>query len=175
MIASLIIALTLLVQPPQKPERPVNRGKSDSVRVERQGKADNPGRQDSIHRHDHPDSPRGAAYGTKKDTLTGREFGRLRSEEARARVHGRADSLETRLTESEAKISEARERINQAKERVDRKERDRRVNRAEIAEDRRKIAQAEMRLAELEARLAEQRARLGAVTEDDDDAVRKPL
>ncbi len=170
MIASMLIALMFVIQPPQKPERPVNRGKSDSAAVERQA------RKDSIRQHDRPDSQRGAAYGTKKDTLTGREFGRLRSEEARARVHGRADSLETRLAESEEKVSEARERIRQAKERVDRKEQNRRVNRAEIAEDRRKIAQAEARLAELEARLAEQRARLGAVLVDGVvDAVRKPL
>ncbi len=165
MIASVLIALMLLAQPPQKqdrPERPnreVNRGKPDSARVERPGM---PSRRDSA-RVERPDSVRGAAYGAKKDTLTGREFGRLRSEEARARVTGRADSLEARVAESEVKVAEARERITQAKARVDRKERERRGSRAEIAEDRRKIAQAEARLAELEVRLAAQRARLDAV------------
>jgi hypothetical protein len=74
MIASLLLALILLMQPPQKQDRP-ERGKPDSVRVERPGMS---GKRDSVMhtqrvdtiRSQRPDSARGAAYGTRKDTLT---------------------------------------------------------------------------------------------------------
>ena len=95
----------------------------------------------------------GNAYGKNKNGLTGREFGELRSEEAKNKIK----KQEKNLVENEIFVRDGREKIEKIRDRVKKQKENQEITLEEAIEKEKKISNAEEKLKELEDRISKGR------------------
>jgi hypothetical protein len=101
----------------------------------------------------------GNAYGKNKGDMTGREFGRMRSEQARAKVKESVDELDAEILESEMKVSKRKEALAEARVRLESIKQNSKISAEEVSKKESILSQVVIRLAELEAEIAAKKAK----------------
>ncbi|MDD3860625.1 MAG: hypothetical protein PHW83_10530 [Bacteroidales bacterium] len=86
---------------------------------------------------------KGNAYGKNKDGLTGQEFGKLRSEEAKMQVNNKIDEAVSELDKELEKLNNKKTEIDAAKIRNEEKYKNRAITKEQYDINKTKIAEAE--------------------------------
>lgn len=94
-------------------------------------------------RGDHQDTTsRGNAYGRNKGDLTGREFGKLRSTEAKSKVKTKLDEMDREITAKEKSADDNRKKVEEADARVEKEKKDKKLTEKQYKEKKARIALA---------------------------------
>jgi chromosome segregation ATPase len=110
-------------------------------------------------------NPKGKAYGTKKEELSGKEFGMQRSREARDRLAKRMNAAMTRRANVKAVLDELQKKLQAAKNNLEQQKK-RGTLKADALKSREdRIAQAEQKISALRDKLNSYSARVDLESE----------
>jgi len=103
---------------------------------------------------------KGNAYGKEKDGMSGREFGELRSEEAKSKVNTKIDDAVTELDTEYTKVKNMKKDIDDSKIRNEEKYKSKLITKEQYEINKIKISEAEIKVNETEQKLVIERENL---------------
>ncbi len=139
--------------PKEKKHHKGPHGKKDSMKQHKHPK-------DSLHEHKEKEhdmeehgEKKGHAYGKNKESMSGREFGKERAEQAKAKKEEKKKELDKTIKTNEDKVSDAKDRINKAREKAEKQKADGEITEEQYLEKMEKIKKAEAKMLELEQKV----------------------
>lgn len=97
----------------------------------------------------------GNAYGRHRGEISGKEFGKLRSEVARQQYSAKKNKLDESVTRGNEKVKTAREKIEAAEKDIERQKKERKISDVVYQEKVAQIEKAKQKARELEKQLEE--------------------
>jgi len=126
-------------------------GKEDSLELAKNDSIKNPEKLKA--EKDTANTPQGNAFGKSKADISGKEFGQLRSEEAKNKVNAKRTELDVEIEAAERDIEVMKEKLNKARSRVESLKKENKVAKEEIDQKEAALKKAESKIKELEDRI----------------------
>jgi colicin import membrane protein len=115
----------------------------------------------------------GHAYGRNKGDLKGRDFGKLRSTEARAKIKADIETKEKEVHEKDSIVSENNRKVNEAEARNEKAKADKKVSEKVYQEKKLRIEEARRKVKGLEEDVAARKEKLKRMKADFDASEKK--
>lgn len=149
-------------------KKPDDKGKPEEKgKPEQAGKARDGEEKDIDSELERKESPGKAhAYGRHKGDMSGKEFGQMRSDEAKSRMREKITAAEAELNEEEKRVNENRKKVEEARERNENARKEKRIDEKQYEERKARIEEADKKVKAAEDKVKTEKARLKKTAEE---------